>query len=66
MNKIYIVIDNYSPDRGSIIYGIFSTKELAKKCVLRLEDADNNEYGENLNEDNTIEIDEYDIDFASK
>ena len=54
--ELYIVLDNYTPDAGSTIYGVFPTNELAKQCIAHLEDADNNPYGQNMNEEDTIEI----------
>lgn len=56
MKIIYLLVDDYTPDAGSTIYGAYTTLELAKKALEHLEDAENNEYGENLNEDDTIEV----------
>ena len=53
---IYLVIDDYTSDAGSTIYGAFTTHELAQKRVDELSDPESNEYGCNMNEDDTIDI----------
>ena len=51
---IYILIDEYTPD-GPTIYGVYSSSEKAEKVLNELS-SDNNEYGRNMNKDNTIDI----------
>lgn len=53
---IYLVIDDYTPDEGSTIYGIYTTRELAQERINQLSDPDKNEYGKDMNEDDTLEI----------
>ncbi len=55
MTEVYYLIDDYTPDAGSTIYGMYSTMEKAQKALEELENP-NNEYGENMNEDDTIDI----------
>ncbi len=54
--EVYIVIDDYTPDAGSTIYGIYFTVELAEKRLKELEDPEN-EYGCNMNKNDSIRID---------
>ena len=61
MKKVYILIDDYTPDAGSTIYGVYVTKKAAETRLKELENEDN-EYGQNMNEDNTIDIQEYEIE----
>jgi hypothetical protein len=49
---VYILKNDYSPD-GSRIYGVYSTREKAKKAKERYE-SDDNEYGESCD---TLDID---------
>ena len=35
MSEVYIVLDNYAPDAGSRIYGIFSTWEKANAYLTK-------------------------------
>jgi len=60
--KVYIVMDDYTPDAGSTIYGVYSTNGLAEKAVEELESEDN-EYGRNMNEEGTIDIRSEYLDF---
>jgi len=53
--KVYILIDDYTPDAGSTIYGVFATYDLASAKLKELS-GDYNEYGCSMNEDDTIDI----------
>lgn len=55
MTKVYILIDDYTPEAGSTIYGVFATNKLAEARLKELS-SDDNEYGESLNAEDTIEI----------
>lgn len=43
--RVYILKDDYAPDAGSRIYGVYSTREKALADQARYE-SDDNEYGE--------------------
>ena len=58
---VYLLIDDYTPDGNSTVYGVYSTSEKAEEALARLEDAENNEYGSNLNENDTIQIESYNV-----
>ena len=45
MKEIYILKDDYAPDAGSRIYGVYSTLEKAKEAMEHYE-SDDNEYGQ--------------------
>ena len=55
--KVYLLIDDYTPDVGSTIYGVFATEALAQEKLDSLS-SDDNEYGCSQNEDDTIYIQE--------
>lgn len=59
--KVYLLIDDYTPNTGSIIYGIYNTENKAERRLKELENPEN-EYGQNMNEDNTIEIIEEEVE----
>jgi len=61
MINLYVVIDNYTPDAGSTIYGVFDSSKKANDQINILS-SDDNEYGCNQNKDDTIEIDFHDVD----
>lgn len=61
MAYIYIIIDDYTPDAGSSIYGVFSTEKKAQLKFNSLS-SDDNEYGENLNKNDTLEIKPLEVD----
>jgi len=52
--EVYVVLDNYTEDQPTI-YGTFSTREKAEEAFKELESIDN-DYGENMNADGTLEI----------
>lgn len=52
---VWMLIDDYTPDAGSTIYGVYSSMELAELALEELE-SENNEYGKNMNEDDSIDI----------
>lgn len=47
--KVWQVVDDYTPDAGSTIYGTYATIELAQERLDNLCNPDN-EYGENVGE----------------
>ena len=51
---VYIVMDEYTPD-GPTIYEVCSSEEKAQEVLNKLS-SDENEYGENMNENDTISI----------
>jgi hypothetical protein len=55
---IYIVKDDYTTDYPTI-YGAYTTQEIAEEVVSILSNPDHpkNPYGENLNENDTLDID---------
>ena len=61
--EIYLLVDDYTPDAGSTIYGAFSTRELAEERLAKLSSYDN-EYGHDVNEDGTIEIKCISVDYG--
>ena len=56
MKDVYLLVDDYTPDAGSTIWGVYSTREKAENALKHLEDGENNEWGFNQNKDNTIDI----------
>ena len=57
--QIHILYDKYTEDEPTI-HGVYSTYEVAKQALARLSSTDN-PYGKSLNEDDTIEIESYDV-----
>ena len=53
-------MDDYTPDAGSTIYGVFANRALAETKLDELSREDN-EYGCNINEGNTLDIQVEDI-----
>ena len=51
---VYILMDKYTPN-GPTIYGVYSSNKKAEKALNELS-SNNNEYGRNINKDNTIDI----------
>jgi len=59
IKEVYIVVDNYTEGEPTI-YGTYSTRSEAERAFKELESEDN-DYGENMNEDGTLEIEVLDI-----
>ena len=53
--EVWMLVDDYTPDAGSTIYGVYISEEVAELALEELESEDN-EYGCNMNEEDTIEI----------
>ena len=55
--QVFILKNDYVPDAGSMIYGVYATRELAEKAEARYA-SDDNEFGEGCEE---LEIDQEDL-----
>ena len=47
--EVWLLIDDYTPDAGSTIYGVYETHELAQDY---LDNGIKEDYGENMDTDN--------------
>jgi hypothetical protein len=56
--RVYILKDDYAPDAGSRIYGVYSTRAKAEKAMEEYE-SDDNEYGNGCD---SLDISSYDVE----
>jgi len=50
LKEVWLVVDDYTPDAGSTIYGVFATQELAE-ARLEVLCSEDNEYEEDVGSD---------------
>ena len=56
--RVYLVIDDYTPDAGSTIYGVFETDELAEAYIAT---GIREEYGDDRADNNNAYVQSYKV-----